>query len=121
MPSLALAAGEDTYRYPGPRPRSPETGIVMIADQLEATARANPPLDSAACDTLVRTTIERIQGERQLDDSGMTGADLARAQRGFSRALQAMYHRRLPYPSSDAGAPPRRLAFLDRSRRRVAS
>ena len=69
-------------------------------------------------------TIERIQGEGQLEDSGLSGADLAAAERAFSRALQAMYHRRLSYPKSDAGtSPPKRprLLFPGRARRRVAT
>jgi putative nucleotidyltransferase with HDIG domain len=88
----------DTYRYPGPRPRSRETGIVMIADQLEATARSKAPADDAECLAIVRATVARIREEGQLDTSGLTEQDLTLAERGFARALQAMYHRRLPYP-----------------------
>jgi putative nucleotidyltransferase with HDIG domain len=117
---LGQSVDDDTYRYPGPSPQSRETGLLMIADQLEATARSNPPGDDAQCDALVRTTMERIQGERQLDDSGLTVGDLARAERGFSRALQAMYHRRLSYPSSDDRPQRPRLVFPSR-RRTVAS
>jgi putative nucleotidyltransferase with HDIG domain len=119
--TLGQSFAEDTYRYPGPRPRSRETGILMIADQLEATARAKSPADDAECDAIVRTTIERIRGEGQLEESGLTTADLALAQQGFSRALQAMYHRRLSYPSSGPGATRRRLLFPTRPRRSVAS
>jgi membrane-associated HD superfamily phosphohydrolase len=119
---LGRSADEDTYRYPGPRPRSRETAIVMLADRLEATARSTPPVDEAACDTLVRATIERTCGEGQLDDAGMTDAELAQARGGLARTLEAMYHRRrLMYPSSDAGPARRRLAFFDRSRRGRAS
>ncbi len=118
--ALGQSVDDDTYRYPGPSPQSRETGLLMIADQLEATARSNPPGDDAQCDALVHTTMERIQGERQLDESGLTVGDLARAERGFSRALQAMYHRRLSYPSSDDRPQRPRLVFPSR-RRTVAS
>jgi putative nucleotidyltransferase with HDIG domain len=93
---------EETYRYPGPRPRSRETAIVMIADQVEATARSSPPADDAACDEIVRRTLERIQAEGQLAESGLTQCELSQVHRGLSRALQAMYHRRLPYPTPGA-------------------
>lgn len=120
--ALGRAFPEDEYRYPGPRPQSRETGIVMIADQLEATARANPPTDDATCDAMVRTTIERIRGEAQLDDASMTSADLALAAQGFSRALQAMYHRRLSYPTTGTGSAPRfRLLSGPRTRGTAAS
>jgi putative nucleotidyltransferase with HDIG domain len=107
--SKAEATGQsvtdDAYRYPGPRPRSREAGILMIADQLEATARARAPADDAECDAIVRSTIERISAEGQLGDSGLTEPDLVTAARAFSRALQAMYHRRLSYPASGDGTP----------------
>ncbi len=119
--SLGHASGDDTYRYPGPRPRSRETGILMIADQLEATARATVPADDAACDEIVRTTIGRIQQEGQLDDCGLTVGDLAAAARAFSRGLQAMYHRRMTYPPSDTGVSRPRLVFPRRPRRGIAS
>jgi membrane-associated HD superfamily phosphohydrolase len=54
------------FQYPGPRPRSKETAIVMIADQLEATARARPPQTRNDCTALVRETIARIQADSQL-------------------------------------------------------
>ena len=119
--ALGQSFAADTFRYPGPRPRSRETGILMIADQLEATARSKAPADDAECDAVVRTTIERIRDEGQLDESGLTKADLALAHRGFSRALQAMHHRRLSYPSSGPGATRRRFFFPPRPRRSVAS
>jgi len=118
--ALGRPVDGDTYRYPGPRPRSRETGILMIADQLEATARSETPPDEAACDALVRDTIARIQGDRQLDDAALTVGDLALAERAFSRALQAMYHRRVPYPSQGDGPSRRRLIFPSRPRRTVA-
>jgi putative nucleotidyltransferase with HDIG domain len=121
--ALALgmtATDQETYCYPGPRPRSRETAIVMIADQIEATARSSPPIDDAACDEIIRQTLERIEAEGQLADSRLTSRDLSQIQGGFSRALQAMYHRRLSYPS--AAAPLRqaarvRLASRDLGRR----
>jgi putative nucleotidyltransferase with HDIG domain len=94
-----LADGEDAaYCYPGPRPRSPETAIVMIADQLEATARSEPPADERACDDLVARTIARLQDEHQLDDAGLTPSDLQAISAAFSGALMAMHHRRMTYP-----------------------
>jgi putative nucleotidyltransferase with HDIG domain len=114
---------DETYRYAGPRPQSRETGLVMIADQLEATARSEPPADTAACEALVRDTIERIRREQQLDESGLSASNLAAAGQAFTRALHAMYHRRMSYPPSDAGTsqtPRRRLLFPGRPRRGVA-
>ena len=106
---------ETQFRYPGPRPQSRETAVLMIADQLEATARSSPPDTEAACATVVRETIRRIVAEDQLKESHLSGRDLARLEPALSRALLAMHHRRLTYPPSGAGsAPTRRLAVLPR-------
>ena len=89
----------ESYQYPGPAPRSRETGIVMIADQIEATARSAPPADAAACDELVRRTINRVEGQGELHASRLSATNLAAIQVAVSRALHAMYHRRqLAYP-----------------------
>lgn len=68
-------ADAGVFSYPGPRPRSRETGIVMLADQIEATARSAPPVDTAACEEIVLRTIARVRDEGELDDSGLTVRD----------------------------------------------
>lgn len=125
--ALALGDREATdaaFRYPGPRPRSRETGLVMIADQLEATARGAPPADEAGWLELVRQTVDRICAEGELDDARLSARELAAVQPAFVRALRAMYHTRIPY--SAPHAPPgrgSRLAVLVRgwSRRAPAA
>jgi putative nucleotidyltransferase with HDIG domain len=114
---------EETYRYPGPMPRSRETGLVMIADQLEATARSAPPADDAGFDAMVGLTIGRIEEGRELDGSGLTARDLSAVRPALSRALQAMYHRRMTYPPSGEAERRDRLTLVPRifGRRRAAS
>ncbi len=107
-------ADEEAFRYPGPRPRSRETGITMIADQLEATARAAPPAGESGCFDLVNRTVDRILGEGELEDSGLTPGDLSLLRPALARALLAMYHRRLTYPPSGAQPPRQRLRFVPR-------
>jgi putative nucleotidyltransferase with HDIG domain len=107
---------QDAFRYPGPRPRSRETALVMICDQLEATARSAPPADEAGCQKVVRRTIERIRSEQQLEESGLSSGDLTAIELPLSRALHAMYHRRLSYPAADSRRPLRaRLALVARA------
>jgi putative nucleotidyltransferase with HDIG domain len=98
--TLSNAPPGETYRYPGPRPQTRETALVMIADQLEATARASPPADEAACRTLVQKTIDRIQDEGELEDVALGERELPELRHAFVRSLLAMYHRRLSYPPS---------------------
>jgi membrane-associated HD superfamily phosphohydrolase len=93
-----LGRDDETYCYDGPSPRSPETAIVMMADQLEATARSAPPNDEAGCLAIIDRTIDRITAEGQLRNAGLTGGDLAHIRTAFADALMAMHHRRLTYP-----------------------
>ncbi len=97
---------QEAYRYDGPKPRSREAAIVMMADQIEATARSAAPADPEACRTLVAEAVEHLRGEGQLDLARLTDRDLTRIQPALTRALQAMHHRRLAYPQAEA--PPAR-------------
>jgi membrane-associated HD superfamily phosphohydrolase len=106
MRSLAPKADRDgsdrqLLQYPGPRPRSKETAIVMIGDQLEATGRVRLPQTREECMTLVRETVSRIEADRQLVYSRLTAADLLRMESAFADVLHAIHHRRLGYPASD--------------------
>ncbi len=104
--ALGEATSADTYAYPGPPPQSRETGLVMIADQVEATARAAPPADDVACVDVVHRTAVRIQQEGQLSASGLDPADLTTAEEAMARAVRAMYHRRLAYPATASSTTP---------------
>ncbi len=104
------AAGGDTLRvnpedftYPGPRPRSRETAILMLADGVEAKARAEGPLEDAAVDRLVRWVIEDRLSKGQLDRTDLTLRDLDTIRRSFVNTLRGIYHPRIRYPDSIEG------------------
>ena len=88
-------------QYPGPRPRSRETGIVMIGDQLEAKARVFLPQTRDECIALVRDTIARVTADQQLVYAGLTTEDLQRMEAAFADVLHAIHHRRTGYGLSD--------------------
>lgn len=86
------------FKYRGPRPRSRETGLLMIADQIEATARALQPGSLVECRQIVRDTVDRIVAEGQLLDSGLTRSDLDTAVNAMADVVYAIHHRRNRYP-----------------------
>lgn len=104
--------GDDAaFRYDGPRPRSRETAIVMIADQLEATVRASPPADLPACEAVTADTIARLRAGGELNDAPLGDRDFAQLRGALAGAVFAMYHRRLRYPQIGAPVtPPATLA-----------
>jgi putative nucleotidyltransferase with HDIG domain len=103
MRSLQDRAGStvdpDVFQYPGPRPQSRETGLLMIADQVEATARSLQPGTLAECRELVQDAVTRIVGEDQLRDSGLTRANLEAVTTALADVIHAIHHRRVRYPS----------------------
>lgn len=111
--------GDALFRYDGPRPRSCETAIVMIADQLEASVRASPPADMAACDAVTAQTLNRIAASGELNDVPLSVRDLDRLRAALAGAVFAMYHRRLRYPDVAQTAAPPTLAGRWFGRRRA--
>lgn len=87
------------FAYPGPRPRSKETAILMMADGIEAKARADNPHDEEAIDQLVRWVIQDRLNRGQFDRTDLTLKDLDTIRRTMASTLKGMYHPRLRYPS----------------------
>ena len=98
---------ENEFRYPGPKPNSKETGIVMIAEAIEAQANSikNPTLEKfeKMIDKAIRSRLE----DGQLDECPLTMADLQKikgrrdGKHGLIPVLSGLYHSRPEYPSKD--------------------
>lgn len=88
------------FRYPGPKPRSRETAIVMLADSVESATRAmkdpTPDRISQLIDNLVETRLH----DGQLDDAPITLQEIGEAKRQFRKVLGGMYHHRIDYPGT---------------------
>jgi putative nucleotidyltransferase with HDIG domain len=104
--ALALAADNEEvditrFQYAGPRPRSRETGIVQLADSIEATSRALRPTTEKEIEKIVTTLIEDHLKEGQLDDSGLTLGDIKVLRESFIKTLKGRYHMRVKYPGNE--------------------
>lgn len=106
----ATAAGETVneaeFRYPGPRPMTKESGILMLADTVEAATRAlKDPKPAEVRERVARVIAEKI-ADHQLDDCALTMKDLAAIEAAFVRVLTlGVYHSRIEYPPL---APPKK-------------
>jgi putative nucleotidyltransferase with HDIG domain len=85
---------EALFRYVGPRPRSREAALVMLADACEATARGLDGPSAEALRGVVERRVAEIAAEGQLDESGLTLGELAAAIQALARELAAVYHAR---------------------------
>ena len=88
----------ENFRYPGPRPRSRETALLMLADGTEARTRAERPQDEEGIRKLVLATIEAAQKQGQLNDTQLTLKDLGIITDAFVTILKGTHHPRIAYP-----------------------
>jgi len=102
--ALKVAGGDaskvdmEKFRYPGPRPRSRETALLMLADGSEARARAERPQTEEDIRRIVLSTIESAQKQGQLDNTPLTSRDLSILTDAFVTILRGAYHPRITYP-----------------------
>ncbi len=89
----------ERFRYPGPRPQSKETAIVMLADSVEAVVRSSKDRSHEKIDSLVDGVIAERLAEGQLDDSDVTLRDLKTIGESFKATLRGIYHPRIEYPA----------------------
>ncbi len=88
----------EQFRYPGPRPQSRETALVMIADACEATVRSIPDRSTERIRAVVEEVVrERIE-EGQFDECPITLADLRVVIDSYAATLNAVFHPRVEYP-----------------------
>ena len=88
----------EKFRYPGPRPRSRETALLMLADGSEARARAQRPQTEEDLRKVVLATIESAQKQGQLDHAPLTSRDLSTITDAFVNILRGAHHPRITYP-----------------------
>ncbi len=91
------------FTYPGPRPQSRETALLMLADGTEARARAEVPKDEESLRNLIDEVFAFYEKEKQLDDTNLTLKDLQDAKESFFRTLKGTYHPRIKYPELSQG------------------
>jgi putative nucleotidyltransferase with HDIG domain len=87
-----------SFQYPGPRPQSKETAIVMLADSTEAVVRSSEDRSPDRIDQLVEEVIAERLAEGQLDESDLTLRDLRTIAGSFKATMRAVYHPRVAYP-----------------------
>ncbi len=87
------------FTYPGPKPQSRETAILMLSDGTEARSRSETPRTDEEIRSLIRKTIDMYKNEGQLDATDLTLKDLSTIEESFFRTLQRSYHPRIQYPN----------------------
>lgn len=97
----------DEFRYPGPKPQSREAVIIMLADGIEATSRADRPSNPEQIRAIIDRIVDQRIREGQLEDAPITFRDLDQIKQAFFDVLLGLYHPRLKYPQPSHLGPER--------------
>ncbi|MDK1031552.1 MAG: HDIG domain-containing protein, partial [Planctomycetia bacterium] len=92
---------EAEYRYAGPKPRSKETAIVMLADAVEGQTRSVKEPTAARVAAVVKEVSMNRLMDGQLDESELTLSELHKIQESLTKTLVSVYHTRVAYPSGE--------------------
>jgi putative nucleotidyltransferase with HDIG domain len=90
---------ENMFHYPGPKPYSKETAVLMMADSVEAASRSLQVHDAANISKLVDSIIENQIEQGQFDNCPVTFRDITEIKKIFKKMLGSIYHVRVEYPS----------------------
>ena len=89
------------FRYPGPRPKTKEVAILMIADAVESASRVMPDPNPGRIEALVRDISRRRLLDHQFDDCDLTFSELAKIEDAIIARLNSIYHTRVKYPDAE--------------------
>ena len=92
---------ELNFRYPGPRPRSKETAVLLLADAVESASRTLSDPTQGSIRALIDRLVEQRLQDEQLSQSPLNLHDLEVITTTFERMLTAVLHRRISYPSAE--------------------
>lgn len=99
---MAEARGEtiniDDFRYPGPKPKTREAVILMLADGAEASVRSLDDQSPENIRAIVKKIVDSVVADGQLDESNLTLSELTRIRESLIKTLINVYHQRISYP-----------------------
>ena len=89
---------EQTYRYPGPKPSTRESAVLMLSDAVESASRALTEPTPARIASLVHDLAIKRLLDGQFDECGLTLEELGVVEQSLVKSLTAVYHGRVKYP-----------------------
>jgi cyclic-di-AMP phosphodiesterase PgpH len=91
----------DDYKYPGPKPQTKETAILMLADGCESAVRSISDPNPVKVENIIDNIIESRVESGQLDESPLTFRDIKNIKEAFISILLGQHHRRIRYPKQE--------------------
>ncbi len=94
---------EEDFRYDGPLPKTKETGILLLADGVEAASRAMKDPNYQKLENLINKMVDDRVYEGQLSKTPLTFQDIRAIKETFLNILVGIYHSRVEYPEEEKG------------------
>lgn len=91
----------EDYKYPGPKPNTKETAIVMLADGCESAVRSITEPDAQKVENMINNIFNSRLKEGQLDEAPITFKDITKMKEAFLSILISQHHRRIKYPKQE--------------------
>lgn len=97
--ALEISSGvnEDTFRYPGPKPKTKESALIMLADTVEAAARSEKNITVTKLQKILKDSIAKKFNDGQLDECPINRQDLEQVKTAFLSILTGVFHPRIEY------------------------
>ncbi len=92
---------ESNFRYSGPKPKTKESGIILMADTVEAAVRTLEDKSREGIENFIRYLIRTKIDDNQLSVSALTLGEIEKVIQAFVNTLQGVYHERIKYPKLD--------------------
>jgi putative nucleotidyltransferase with HDIG domain len=102
----SVGISDTEFRYPGPKPQSRETAIVMICDGCESAVRAIDEPTAGRIESTVHNMIMKRLMDGQFAECDLTLRDLGIIEETLVRTLAAIHHGRVAYPTAASVSPP---------------
>jgi len=97
---IEIPPSESEFRYAGPKPRTKEAAIVMLADAVEGAVRSLPDVTPAKVEAVVHNIAMKRLQDGQFDECDLTLRELSQIETSMSKSLAAHYHGRIAYPTA---------------------
>ena len=91
---------EESFRYPGPKPSTRESGIISLADAVEGASRTLQKPTPLKIEQLIDEIVRSRVRDGQLDECDLTLHELTEIKKSFSTTLRSMMHNRITYPKA---------------------
>ena len=111
---MGIETNVKTYSYDGPRPKTVETALVLLADSTEAAVRSLKNPTKEDIDNMIVNIIDKKLSEGQLNDSPIKMEDIQKIKDSFSSILTSAYHQRIVYPGQQDSAADKEMEEQDK-------